>query len=242
MATGEAILKLERRKITVRVELPDDVIKEFILEAMAGTLGFSAIGGNGEKSPEASESRLAGRQPPEPKYTPIRELAEQIDEDEKRRREKISEARRKKFQEKVRKLAEKLKKLHSEGRLGATQAEIMRQLGIRKHYKLLRQIAEAAGVELPPPRSGVKAGLTEEAEKEILRQFYIEKKEIDEIARDFNMTEKKVIEVVTSERGKRYQAVNAEIDWERLRQSLKQEVAVMQELTKDAAGGEVSWS
>ncbi|WP_457556347.1 hypothetical protein [Candidatus Pyrohabitans sp.] len=75
-------------------------------------------------------------------------------------------------------------------------------------------------------------------EKDILRAFYLEKQKVEDIAEQFDITPEQVLEIVKSEKGKLYAEVNCNFDAEKLQETLKKEVELMKDLTKDAAGVE----
>ncbi|WP_457556337.1 hypothetical protein [Candidatus Pyrohabitans sp.] len=71
-------------------------------------------------------------------------------------------------------------------------------------------------------------------EKDILRAFYIDGMKPATIAKLYSITVEEVEKIVNSERGKLYARVNGDFNEEKLRETLKSEVKLMQDLTRDA--------
>lgn len=290
---GRAILEMQ--DLYVAVELPDNVVREFILEALGGKLG---------ELPGKLSGREICTQDPTPGGVEVD--TEHSGEDEKKQgtffdltheeKEKeiltILEGREKLGAKEIAKklggvdprgLSKILRRMYEKGliereieevggrpsryiyfipdvgteKLPLTDAiiAILKENGWLKARQIVRKLEEK-GIEasLAKVRAALKKLIDEgkvEAdrssavrryshtnaynEKDILRAFYLEKQKIGDIARQFGIAEKQVVEIVTSEKGKLYAKVNTDLDTEKLQETLKKEVELMKELIKDAA-------
>ena len=85
------------------------------------------------------------------------------------------------------------------------------------------------------PGAMFKRMLNKDVEREIYRLYYREGLRIHEIALRFKALPEDIKELVHSERGKLYAKVNTDPDTEKLQETLKKEVELMKDLTRDAA-------
>ena len=221
---GRAILEMQ--DLYIAVELPDDVVREFILEALGGKLGLP-LGTYYYNILKKVAAKLGIQLPQAPSgRTPALNTSKRVASLEDAILEILQES---KNGLKVRQVAKKLWKRGFNVSLAKVRNTLQKLI---KEDKVKADKSFARAYRYFISDNGAAKTFSEE---DILRAFYLEKQKIEDIAEQFDITPEQVVEIVTSEKGKLYAKVNTDLDTEKLQETLKKEVELMKELTKDAA-------
>jgi DNA-directed RNA polymerase specialized sigma subunit len=104
-----------------------------------------------------------------------------------------------------------------------------------EHELQRRKIGSKTLYSLPgtPPKK-----LTEKEEKEALRLYFMEKIPISEVARKLKVSESEISKLIRSDKGQLYARVNGSLDVSKIDEALKKDHRILAEVTADAEGVE----